>query len=274
MSTELIKARTKITSVNKYLKQEKLLPAIVSLHEAIGTIVREPLLKHEKDEFSRFLGDALEKLNNDEGFRKVCPIVLEYRPGDEKNILSQLKDLLEELQGDAVDEARKMLEAIEKAKRDAIEKGRSLAERKKFDKSKAVFDKLLLQYREDTDLKAEIGEIFLKAERYEDALEYLKQALEDFPESVHLYNRIAIVLRKMENFDLAEQYFKQALQYGKKDPGLFFNMGRLYIDWKQWEKVEKTARLALKLKPDFAEAQKMLSFAQKRIAKASKPHAV
>ena len=76
MSTELIKARAKITGVNKYLKQEKLLPAIVSLHEAIGIIVREPLLKHEKDEFSRFLGDALSKLNNDQGFRKLCPIVL------------------------------------------------------------------------------------------------------------------------------------------------------------------------------------------------------
>lgn len=267
MSQELIKARSKINSVRTYVKQEKLLPAIMSLHEAIQIVLRTPLMKNEREEFNRLLHEALDHLNNDPGFRKLCPIILEYKSGQEKELIESLQGLIEDLQGSAVDEAKEMLAAIEKHKREQMERGRNLMDGGKHKEAKAIFDRLTITYREDTDLKAEIAELFLKHERYEPALEYLNKALDDYPESVHLYNRIAIVLRKLGKFDTAEGYFKRAIQYGKDDPGLFFNMGRLYVDWKKWRMVEKTARRALQLEPDFEEARKMLDFAQKKIEK-------
>lgn len=267
MSQELIKARSKINSVRSYIKQKKLLPAIMSLYDAVQVVMRTPLMRNEKQEFDRLLEESLGYLNHDSEFRKLCPIVLEFRPGNEKELLESLQSVLEDLQDSAVEEAQQMLATVEQHKRDQMTRGKNLLEKKKFKEAKVTFDKLTLTYREDTDLKAEIAELYLEAERYEEALDYLNQALADFPESVHLYNRIAIVLRKMGKFETAESYFKNALKYGKDDPGLFFNMGRLYVDWKKWSMVEKTAKRALQLEPNFEEAQKMLNFARKKLEK-------
>lgn len=265
MSTELIKARSKISSITGYLKLGKLLPAIMSLHDALGVILRTPLIKHEQDEFSRSLEQSLFVLNKDAEFRKVCPVLLEYRKGGEKELLDTLRTVLQDLQGSAVDEARAMLASKEKAKQDALNRGRELLAAGKHKEAKAIFDKALLQFGGDTDLKTEIADLFIGAERYEMALEYLAQALADFPESVHIMNRIAMALRKLGRFEDAEQYYRKALEYAKDDPNLFFNMGRMYVDWKQWRKAAKVAELALRIKPDFEQAQKMLAFAQKKL---------
>ncbi|WP_461210593.1 tetratricopeptide repeat protein [Desulfocurvus sp. DL9XJH121] len=270
MSSELIKARSKISQIKGYLKQEKLLPAIVSLHDSVSVICRTPLLKHEKDEFARSLDTALHLLNGDKEFRKVCPMVLEYQEGSEKELLSALKELLEDLQGSAVSEAQKMLQAIDDTKRMQLERGSQLLEKGKFKDAKVIFDKLLLQFADDTDLKYEIAELYLKYDRNKDALKHLTEALKDFPESAHLYNRVGMVLRKMEEYEMSEKYFMKAVRLSDDDPGLYFNIGRLYIDWKRWEKVDEMATRALEINKGFVEAQKMRSFANKQLRKEEK----
>lgn len=270
MSSELIKARSKISQIKGYLKQQKLLPAIVSLHDSVGVICRTPLLKHEQEEFSRSLDMALGYLNNDAEFRKVCPMVLEYQPGTEKELLSALKELLEDLQGNAVAEAQQMLQAIDDTKRTQLERATHLMEKGKYKDAKFIFDKLLIQFPDDTDLKYEIAELYLKYERNKDALKHLTEALRDFPESAHLYNRVAMVLRKMEEFEMSEKYYLKAIKLSDDDPGLFFNFGRLYIDWKRWEKVDEMASKALELNKGFVEAKKMRSFANKQLKKQEK----
>lgn len=271
MSNELIKARSKISGIKAYLKQKKLLPAIVSLHDSVGVIVRTPLMKHEKEEFSRSLDQALAILNADDEFRKVCPMVLSYTPGEEKLLLSSLKELLEDLQGSAVSEAQQMLDALEKTKREQLARGERLLQKGKHKDAKFVFNKLALQFPDDTDLKYEIAELFLKYDRDKDALEWLTQALKDFPESAHLYNRVGMVLRKMKQFEMSEKYYGKAMKLMHEgDPGLFFNIGRLYIDWKRWDKVQEMADKALEVNPDFSEAKKMRVYAGKQMKKEAK----
>lgn len=265
MSTELIKARTKLNSVNRYVKQDKLLPAIISIHDALKLILSTPLLKHEKKEFANTLDKVLFQLNKDDGFRKVCPLKLEYEEGKEKELLEALHTVLEDLQGEATDQARQMLQALEDYKSGLMERARNLMERGKFKDAKTIYKRLMLENPDDTDLKVEIGEEFLKHGRYQDALDFFNEALKDFPENVHLYNRIAIALRKLERYDDAESYYKQALRYVKTDAGLLFNMGRMYIDTKNWKKAYVVAKKALELDPDFDHARKMLTFATKKI---------
>lgn len=267
MSSELIKARSKISSIKGYLKQDKLLPAIVSMHEAVGIICRTPLLKHEKDEFSRSLDQALHTLNSDPEFRKVCPMVLEYTEGEEKLLLSSLKELLDDLQGNAVAEAQQMLQALDDNKRLQLQRGEELLQKGKPKDARFIFNKLTLQFPDDTDLKYEVAELFLKYDRNKDALKWLTEALKDFPESAHLYNRVAMVLRKMEEFEMSEKYYMKALKKSGADPGLYFNIGRLYIDWERWEKVDEMASKALEINPEFTEARKMRSFACKKLKK-------
>lgn len=270
MSNELIKARSKISRIKSYLKQEKLLPAIVSLHESVSIIVRTPLMKNEQDEFSQSLEFALDILNNDAEFRKVCPMVLEYKKGGEKELLSALKELLDDLQGSAVSEAQALLQAIDDTKRTQMERAQHLLEKGKFKDAKFTLDKLLIQFPDDTDLKYEVAELYLKYDRNKEGLKFLTEALRDFPESAHLYNRVAMVLRKLEEFEMSEKYFNKAVKLSDGDPGLYFNFGRLYIDWKRWEKVDEMATRAIELNKGFAEAHKMRKYANKQLAKEEK----
>jgi len=271
MSSELIKARSKISTIKSYLKKDKLLPAIVSMYEAVGIILRTPLLKHEKEEFSKSLDMALDLLNNDQEFRKICPMVLEHIEGEEKALLQNLKDILEDLQGNAVAEAQQMLHALDDTKRLQLERGESLLKKGKYKDAKFIFNKLTLQFPDDTELKYEVAELFLKYDRDKDALKWLTEALKDFPESAHLYNRVGMVLRKMKEYEMSEKYYGKALRLAQEDAGLYFNIGRLYIDWERWEKVDEMATKALEINSDFVEARKMRSFACKQLKKSSCP---
>lgn len=264
MSTELIKARSRLGQVRTFLKQSKFIPALQSLRDALVTILKNPLMRHEKDEFIRLVDTAVHELDANHEFRTLVPLKIEYAQGNEKELLSVLNSVLSDLEESAVSEAREHLEELERRKQEGLDKGQEMLDNHLFDEASQHFAQLTELFPDDPDLTATIGEKFLKAGRYEEAFEYLARALEDAPESIHLYNSVAIALRKMGKFDTAEKYYAKALEYSSGDPNLYFNIGRLYLDWRKWDKVELMAQQALKYKPDFVEAQKMLAFARKK----------
>ena len=108
---------------------------------------------------------------------------------------------------------------------------------------------------------------YLQYRAYEDAIGYLETALKLKPELVYLYNSIGIALRKTGDFPTAEKYYLRAANYLGRDPNLFFNLGRLYLDWERWDKAVLAASGALKIRPDFVEAQKLKEYAENRLGK-------
>lgn len=265
MSSELIKARSQIGKVRTFLKQEKYLPAVQALHDALLVMLKSSLMKSEKEEFERLMADAVYLLDSNTGFHQIIPLKVEFVAGKERELLNTLKECLNELQDSAVSEAKKQLEALEKRKADELEQGRGMVQRQEYDNARDHFKNMVQEFAEDAELKADIGEIYLKAQLYEDAYGYLSQALEASPDSLHLYNRIGIALRKMGLYETAEKYYLKALEIISDDANLYFNIGRLYIDWQRWDKVVEAAEKALELNSSFAEAQKMLTFARKRM---------
>ena len=83
--------------------------------------------------------------------------------------------------------------------------------------------------------------------------------------SIQVYNRIGIALRKLGRFEAAERYYRKAIEWKDDDPNIFFNLGRLYVEWKQWRKAVKAAKIVLRLNPDFEPAQKLQAFAEKKL---------
>ena len=226
---------------------------------------RNPLMKQEREEFERLIEEAVYNLDGNAEFRKQVPLKLEYKPGNEKDLLMVLQECLNSLQNTAVAEAKIQLEELEKKKKSGLEKGQVQLDNNETDDARETFRALVAEFSDDPDLKADIGDRFLKAGLYEDAFAYLSEALKDKPESLYLYNRIAISLRKLQKFETAEQYYMKALEHIKEDPHLCFNIGRLYVDWKKWDKVVEWATKAVNFDPAFEEAQKMLRFAQKKL---------
>lgn len=265
MSTELIKARKRLANVNTNLKKAKYMPAIQSIHEALTLILKQPLMKNEKEEFAGILRDVVTNLNNNPGIREIYPLVINYEMGKERELLEAMRELLVEMQKVVTKDAQSSAAEFEQHKAAELAKGQEKIDQQKYGEAKTIFDALTKEYKTDTDLKADIADRFLKAGRYEEAFAYLDQALKFDPNAIHLYNRIGMVLRKMKDFDTAERYYDKALELTQKDEYLYFNIGRLYIDWGKWDKVVEASEKALKVNPEFNEAQKMLLFAQKKL---------
>ena len=269
MSAELTKARAQINKVGTFLKQAKPLPAVSALYEALVAILRTPLMKSEKEEFTKLITDAVLLLNGDRTLRQVYPLILEYTPGNEKALADILVSLLGELQASAVEEAKDIIADKEQRVNEGLTQGKLLIEEKRIDEAKALLEKLAREHPHDADLRARIAELFIGGELYEEAFSYLDEAIELSPDQIHHYNRIAIVLRKLRKYDIAERYFMRAAEFAKSDPNLYFNLGRLYVDWERWDKAEKSSRLALRLSPEFVEARKLLNYALKKQGKVS-----
>lgn len=267
MSAELTKARNQITQVNTYLKQGKPLPAVNALYEAVLAMLKAQLMKSERDEFAKLIEQAVYQLNNNKELRVLYPLVIPYAIGEEKSLLEKLRELLRELQTNTVDLASAQIEMRQKRRSEGLRHGKQLLDNKEYDPARKSLGGLVREFPNDAPLRAEVAELFIQAELYEDAFKYLDEALGLSPEQIHLYNRIGIVLRKLGQFDVGEKYFMRAVNYAKDDPNLYFNLGRLYIDWERYDKVERAAKLALKLKPGFQEASKMLLFALKKQGK-------
>ena len=269
MSADLTKARSQIAQVNTFLKQGKPLPAVNSLREAVHTMLRQALMKAEKTELIGMIQQAVFQLNNDKELRKLYPLVIPYQPGEEKSLLETLRELYQELQTNALDEARDQIGL----KKKRIEEGFRLAgeamERNDPEQARQALNGVVRDYPKDSDLRADVAEFFIQHGLYQDAFVHLDEAINLDPEKIFLYNRIGIVLRKLKQFDVGEKYFMRAVDFAKHDPNLYFNLGRLYIDWERWDKVERAARIAVRLSPEFQEAHKMLAFSLRKQGKSA-----
>lgn len=271
MSSELTKARTQLNKVGTYLKQGKPLPAVSSLYEALVAITHTPLIKSEKEEFAKLIMDAVLSLNGDRTLRQQYPLILKYVPGGEKELTDTLLSLLSELQATVVEEAKDIIADKEQRIEKGLAEGRLLIEEKRFDEARALLEKLAREFPRDADLKARIAELFIGGELFEEAFAYLDEAIALSPDQIRHYNRIGIVLRKLRKYDIAEKYFMRAAEFAKTDPNLYFNLGRVYLDWGRWDKAERASRLALRLSPSFIEARKLLNFSLKKQGKEPEP---
>lgn len=274
MPNELTKARQQLAQIRTYLRLEKPLPAIQALHSTIITVLKNPLMKSEKEEFSTMLEDAVYSIMADPGVKKLYPLSITYTRGNERQLLDEVRQLLETVDSVIRSSAQETLRQMEERRRSLLISGDAHLSNGEKDKAKADFATLAKEFKNDSGLLGEIGEIYLKYGEYEEAIEYLEAALKINPELVHLYNHIGMALRKVKNFATAEKYYLRASNYLGRDPNLFFNLGRLYVDWEQWDKAIRSAVAALKVKPDFIEAQKLKEYAEGKLQAQTKSRRV
>ncbi|NDV17975.1 tetratricopeptide repeat protein [Pseudodesulfovibrio sp. JC047] len=266
MSTDLIKSRKKMNSVPTLLKKGKYMPAVQAIHDGLILFLKNQVIKNEREEFEDILRKVTYALNADSELRKIYPLVISYEPGQERALLDAMRELLQELQKDLNESVQSDIDAIAAQKAAALTQGQEHLDNQQWSKATSTFSQLIKDFSGDTDLKADIADRYLNAERFKEAYEMLDDALKDDPNAIHLYNRIGMVLRKMKDFETAEKYYLKALTLTSDDEYLHYNMGRLYFDWKKWAKMAQSAQVAVDLNPDFTEATKMLKFAKKKLA--------
>lgn len=265
MSAEILKAKKQLGEVSMLLKQGKLLAAVANLHEAVGFVLKAQLMKHEMQAFTEALDKAAYLLSNDRGLKKIYPLQVKYKPGEERELHSSLYDLLGFLQDNLAEDANAHLAALAEYRRKQLELARQLLQSDETAKAQQVCGRLIDAAKTDTELKITIADIFLEFGKYDEALEYLKAAYQDNPGSAHIFNKLGMVLRKSGRLEEAEKFYIQALERQAKDEYIYFNLGRVYLDMKRWKNAIAAAERALAINADFVEAQKMKLFATKKM---------
>ena len=265
MSAEILKAKKQLGETSMLLKQGKLLAAVANLHEAVGFILKAQLLKHELQAFTEALDRAAYLLANDRELKKIYPLQIKYKPGEEKELHASLYSLLAFLQENLADEANSHLAALAEYRRKQLELAKKLLEGDETAKAKQVCDRLIDAARTDTELKITVADLFLEFGKYDEALEYLKSAYADNPDSAHVFNKLGMALRKSGRLEEAEKFYIQALERQTQDEFIYFNLGRVYLDMKRWKNAIAAADRALAINAEFAEARKMKLYAAKQM---------
>ncbi len=265
MSQDIVGARRQLSQVAGMLRQGKILPAVQSMVSALRVVLTNALMRAERDEFAKLIGDSIARLNNDPSLRKIYPLSLEYQPGGEKDLFENLRELLDILKEQSLSEAEEVAKAIAAKKQTALTRGQAHLDAQEHDHARAVFKAISDEYPDDSELKGDIGERVLRSGLYEDAAEYLADAVNIDPHALVLYNRLGIALRKLGRFDAAEGYYNKALPLAPDDPNLHFNIGRMYMEWGKWEKAAEHGDKAFSVKPDFVEAKKLADFSRRKL---------
>lgn len=264
MSAQLTKARTLLNQVGGQVRSKNLVSAANNLYEGVGIILKNPLMKAEREEFSHMIEQAVYFLSMAPEVKAGYAELNDYEPGKEKELQAVLRKMLNDLTANSTDAMRDLMADRDKKKHEILEKGQSYLNRGERELAQSTFVRLVNEFASDADLFGDVADRLIKAECYPEALSFLEEAISKEPKSASLYNRIGMVLRRMRDFPNAEQYYLRAMEVCDTDEYLLFNFGRLYVDWKKWNKVEEMASRALAINPDFSEAQKMLVFAQKK----------
>lgn len=267
MSAEMLKARKQLTDVGTLLRQGKLLAAVTGMHEALGSILNASLMKREMQDLSVALDKAAYMLSTDQELKKIYPMQIRYSPGEEREFLTALTELQSFLRENLAGEANAHLDALKEYQQKQLDLIRQALRKDDPDQARQIASRLVEANPDTTELSSEIAQIFLEAERYEDALEYLDAAYPDNQEYAHTLNRLGMGLRKAGRLEDAEKFYLRALKRESKDESIHFNLGRVYLDMKDWAKAGAAAEKALSINADFEEARKMKTYAAKQLGK-------
>lgn len=264
MSAETLKARKQLAEVGMLLKQGKLLAAVTGMHEAVGTVLKTPLMKREMQEYSEALDKAAYMLGADRELKKIYPVQIRYTPGAEQEFLAALGELQTFLRENLAEEADTRLEALKLYRQKQLELIRQALRRDDPEEAGQTASRLTEENPEDTELRAALADIFLEAGRCEEALSHLRAAYPQDQDYAHALNRLGMTLRKAGRLDEAEKFYLRALERESRDESIHFNLGRVYLDMKAWERAARAAADALNINPDFDEARKMKLFADRQ----------
>lgn len=265
MSADISKSRQQLGQVRSLLRQKKPQPAVNNVYAALVLLVKAQLMKAEREEFEELLADATAQLASDPTIRAMFPLQISYAPGREGELMDKLRDLLATFDSTIMDAAKLAHDQMEARKLELLRQGNELGEAANHEAMLELAEKAAQEFKEDAVFIGKLGEMCLKFALYKEAIAYLSRALTQNPEYIFLYAQIGVALRKIKDFETAEKYYMQATEL-VKSPNLYFNLGRLYIDWQKWDKAILAAQEALLLQPDFEEAQKMITYAQKQMS--------
>lgn len=265
MPQGLSNARRQLSRAPSDVKQGQVLTAATAVRDAARLFGRVAMMKAEQEELSDMLRNGADALYYCKDVTRIFPLAIVYKPGEEAGLVDLMNQLIESLEEAGTADAVSKHQAYQN-----LQLSQATAElgSGSIEQARSTLEGLREEFPDDGDLAAQVGDVYMQAGLFEDSARHYSDSARLLPQSPHVLNKLGISLRKTKHFEEAETYFARAVDLEKNDPNLYFNLGRLYLDWQQWSKAALCARKAQELNPQFGEAGKMAVYAEKMAAKA------
>jgi len=110
-----------------------------------------------------------------------------------------------------------------------------------------------------------MGYALMQQDRDDEALEYLKEAVELDKNDTFIHQALASVYRKMGEYASARNHLNVSLALDSSNPITYYNYGNLLVDMKHYEEAKEMYKKALELDSDFKEAQEELAKLEEKL---------
>ncbi len=129
----------------------------------------------------------------------------------------------------------------------------------KHDEAGAAFNRVLSTWPNDVNARFGLAELEVASGRVSSAAGYYREALRRSPENRKALLSLALTSREAGNAALAREYLGKAMLYHGDNPQVFYYAGYIASLEGSQEEAERHARTALTLRPDYDEANELLS---------------
>jgi tetratricopeptide (TPR) repeat protein len=243
-----------VASTKDHVREGALMGAMAKLAKALQYYIGTPMLKKEKEVLETEFYDLLLKISGHQSFASTFGPV-SFRPGEHKENLDFLNQLIKFAADDIQDKIKQGLEMLEAGQ------------------TSEAWD-LFHEVMENPDVEIKdfltIGDAYLKKQMWEEAQEVFSRAMERDPDSLHLMNRMAISLRKDGKFKEALEIYRKAILLSPRDEGLYYNIARLFLDMGKHNSAGQALRKSLAINSGFEPAAKLLASITEKMAASPK----
>lgn len=116
------------------------------------------------------------------------------------------------------------------------------------------------------EVRYELGSLYRQVEQYGRAIEHLEEAIRLRSDFVDAYNQLAITYHDQGKYIEALTVFRATTQLEPANAHHYYNLGTVQKILRDYAAARESFQTALKLKPDYSEAQNQLSLLEKAMA--------
>ncbi|MFH0926909.1 MAG: tetratricopeptide repeat protein [bacterium] len=120
-----------------------------------------------------------------------------------------------------------------------------MSERKKLGEEEQVLLKKIKDNPVDIKNTYQLGLIYLKQNRLDDAQYIFKELLEMEEDNPSILNTLGLIYNLKNDYQKAEEAFKKALVLNKRSVEIYLNLSQVYVKKELFDKAEKQIRLAI-----------------------------
>ena len=265
-------AREHIARAKVALGKADIQKSVISLIEALKMMSSGKIFGREKFEVEVHLQECLKEFNRHPDIKKFftsqnvhkTPYV-SYQRGQEKQVLQFMLKTLGEMRAGQKKSEEEARGRKEQRKKDMLDKGQQLLNAKEFPKAKSMMRKVAEAYGNEPGVLTDIGGRLLKAGLFFEAGEFLEEAIAKNPKDSHAFAFAIQAYKNAREFEKMEKLYKAALKQFGAHPRTLQNMAKMYLDWRKYDKAYDFAKQAYDGDNSLLDAKEIMDTCGKRI---------